>query len=171
MRLPLKWIRSRLTSRTGAEGEAAPKIPTLINYTGADGKKFAWGASVDRMQENIVGVKLMLDPAQERPLYLPTSNMKRTMRKLPKPAVNIAADFIGAVYNHALGEIAKVVPKDYFAICQRQYVLSVPAVWSDKAKNATLQVTFCLNYHDHAQEVTQNQNAVLTIFATHRQPS
>ena len=113
----------------------------MINYSGTDGKQFAWGASVDRMQENIVGVKLMLDPAQERPLYLPSSNMKRTIKNLPKPAIEIAADFIGAIYKHALGEIAKVVPKDYFAICQKQYVLSVPAVWSDKAKNSTLQVS------------------------------
>lgn len=128
------------TSGTGAEGEAAPKIPTLINYNDDNGKKFAWGASVDKMQDNIVGVKLLLDPSQERPLYLPASNMKRTIKALPKPAVDIAADFIGAVYGHALSEIAKVVPKDYLAICKKQFVLSVPAVWSDHAKNATMEV-------------------------------
>jgi hypothetical protein len=113
----------------------------LINYSGADGKDFAWGASVDRMKDNIIGIKLLLDPSQERPLYLPMSNMKRTIKDLPKPAVEIAADFIGALYRHALGEISKTVPKEYFAICERQYVLSVPAVWSDKAKNSTLQVS------------------------------
>ncbi|KAK3343434.1 Hsp70 family protein-like protein [Lasiosphaeria hispida] len=122
----------------GAEGDAAPKIPTLINYS-ADGKDFTWGASVDKMQDNIVGVKLLLDPSQERPLYLPMLNYKRTLKNLPKPPVAIAADFIGAVYNHALVEIAKVVPKNYFALCQKHFVLSVPAVWSDKAKNATME--------------------------------
>ncbi|KAH6633887.1 putative hsp70 protein [Chaetomium sp. MPI-SDFR-AT-0129] len=123
----------------GAEGESAPKIPTLINYSDADGGGFAWGASVNRMQDNIVGVKLLLDPKQERPLYLPTANVKRTIKSLPKAPVEIAADFIGAVYRHALGEISKVVPHDYFKICQKHFVLSVPAVWSDAAKNATLQ--------------------------------
>ncbi|KAK4183350.1 hypothetical protein QBC35DRAFT_467376 [Podospora australis] len=125
----------------GAEGESAPTIPTLINYDRSDKKKFAWGASVDRLQDNIVGVKLLLDPSQERPLYLPTGNVKRTLRSLPKTPVEIAADFIGAVYRHALNEIAKVVPKDYFSICQKHFVLSVPAVWSDAAKNATLQAS------------------------------
>ena len=123
----------------GAEGESAPKIPTLINYSDANGGEFAWGASVNRMQDNIVGVKLLLDPKQERPLYLPTANVKRTIKSLPKAPVEIAADFIGAVYRHALGEISKVVPHDYFKICQKHFVLSVPAVWSDAAKNATLQ--------------------------------
>ncbi|KAH6842399.1 hypothetical protein B0I37DRAFT_399101 [Chaetomium sp. MPI-CAGE-AT-0009] len=125
----------------GAEGESAPKIPTLINYTNAKGGKFAWGASVNRMQGNVVGVKLLLDPSQERPFYLPTSNIKRTIKNLPKVPVEIAADFIGAVYRHAQSEIAKVVPKDYLKICQKHFVLSVPAVWSDAAKNATLQAS------------------------------
>jgi hypothetical protein len=93
------------------------------------------------MQDNIVGVKLLLDPSQERPLYLPTGNIKRTIKKLPKPPVEIAADFIGAVYRHAQSEIAKVVPKEYLKICQKHFVLSVPAVWSDAAKNATLQAS------------------------------
>ncbi|KAK3291635.1 uncharacterized protein B0H64DRAFT_427150 [Chaetomium fimeti] len=125
----------------GAEGESAPKIPTLINYSSPRGGEFAWGASVNRMRDNIVGVKLLLDPSQERPLYLPTGNIKRTIKSLPKPPVEIAADFIGAVYRHAQNEIAKVVPKEYLKICQRHFVLSVPAVWSDAAKNATLQAS------------------------------
>lgn len=125
----------------GAEGESAPKIPTLINYSNAKGGEFAWGASVNRMQDNIVGVKLLLDPSQERPLYLPTGNIKRTIKNLPKAPVEIAADFIGAVYRHAQSEIAKVVPKDYLKLCQKHFVLSVPAVWSDAAKNATLQAS------------------------------
>ena len=123
----------------GAEGESVPKIPTLINYRHGKGGEFAWGASVNRMEDNIVGVKLLLDPSQERPMYLPTANTKRTLKSLPKPPVEIAADFIGAVYRHALSEIAKVVPKDYFKLCQKEFVLSVPAVWSDAAKNTTLQ--------------------------------
>jgi hypothetical protein len=114
----------------------------LINYNngGNDGEDFSWGASVGRMHDNIIGIKLLLDPKQEQPVYLPSTNVKRTLRNLPKPAVKIAADFIRAVYGHALSEIAKVVPKAYFSICKKHFVLSVPAVWSDQAKNATLEV-------------------------------
>jgi hypothetical protein len=76
------------------------------------------------MNDNIVGVKLLLDPSQERPLYLPTGNIKRDLKKLPKTPVEIAADFIGAIYQHALTEIAKEVPEHYMLICQKHFVLS-----------------------------------------------
>lgn len=91
------------------------------------------------MQGNIVGVKLLLDPSQERPLYLPTVNIKETLEQLPKEPVSVAADFIGALYKHALSEIGKAVPNHYFRLCKKEFVLSVPAVWSDAAKAATIE--------------------------------
>lgn len=51
-------------------------------------------------------------------------NMKHDLRKLPKPAIDVAADFISAIYKHALTEISKEVPDDYMAICQKEFVLS-----------------------------------------------
>jgi hypothetical protein len=107
----------------GVDGQAhnAPKIPTLINYKG---KEFTWGAGVKPIADNIVGVKLLLDPSQPMPLYLPTGNVKNDLKKLPKPPVMVAADFIGAMYQHALQEISAQVPKNYMAMCQKQFVLS-----------------------------------------------
>ncbi|KAK0648651.1 putative hsp70 protein [Cercophora newfieldiana] len=120
-------------------GESAPKIQTLISYDAKDTNKFSWGASVNRMSDSIIGIKLLLDPSQERPLYLPTGNLQRDIRKLPKKPVNVAADFIHAIYQHALTEITKMVPQGYMSLCQKKFVLSVPAVWSDAAKQATLE--------------------------------
>uniref|UniRef100_A0A0B7KQL2 Actin-like ATPase domain-containing protein n=1 Tax=Bionectria ochroleuca TaxID=29856 RepID=A0A0B7KQL2_BIOOC len=122
----------------GAEGESVPKIPTRICYD-PETNDFNWGALANRMENTIVGVKLLLDPQQERPLYLPTGDIGQEISQLPKPPVNIAADFIGALYQHALNEIAKQVPVEYMDMCQKQFVLSVPAIWSDTAKYATVQ--------------------------------
>ncbi|KAK4450231.1 hypothetical protein QBC34DRAFT_484501 [Podospora aff. communis PSN243] len=119
--------------------QSAPKINTLISYDANGAKFFSWGASVNRMTDSIIGIKLLLDPDQERPLYLPTGNLQRDIKKLPKTPVEVAADFIRAIYQHAHAEIAKRVPKDYMSLCQQKFVLSVPAVWSDAAKNATLE--------------------------------
>jgi hypothetical protein len=79
---------------------------------------------VNQYEDNIVGVKLLLDPTQEKPLYLPTSNVKSDLKKLPKAPVMVAADFIGALYQHALKEISGEVPKSYMELCQKQFVLS-----------------------------------------------
>lgn len=65
------------------------------------------------MQGDAVAVKLLLDPSQAQPVYLPSANHKRTIRNLPKPGVEIAADFIGAIYQHALCEISSTVSKDW----------------------------------------------------------
>lgn len=37
-------------------------------------------------------------------------------------------------------KIESKYPRNYLDMLDKQYVLSVPAVWSDKAKNATLKV-------------------------------
>lgn len=68
------------------------------------------------------------------PLYLPTGNTKQDLKKLPKPAIDVAADFISAIYKHALTEISKEVPEDYMAICQKEFVLSgrCPAICTSK---------------------------------------
>ncbi|KAG5935629.1 hypothetical protein E4U59_005506 [Claviceps monticola] len=123
----------------GNRGISAPKIPTVIEYSEEEPTGFRWGASANKARGGIVAIKLLLDPEQERPLYLSANNTRKQLKSLPKNPVEIAADFIRAIYEHALREISTAVPKAYMDICQKEFVLSVPAVWSDAAKNATLK--------------------------------
>ncbi|KAI0528130.1 actin-like ATPase domain-containing protein [Xylaria bambusicola] len=123
----------------GLEGHRQPKVPTLVGYDPKDPTKFKWGGQVDWRNDAVHGVKLLLDPSQPRPMYLPTSNVKTELKKLPKDPVDVAADFMGAIYSHALSKIESASIKDYFHMCQKQFVLSVPAVWSDVAKDKTLR--------------------------------
>lgn len=116
-----------------------PKIPTVICYDPENQDGFTWGAQKHKT-ETVAGVKLLLDPDQPRPLYLPESTAKADLKRLGKPAVDVAADYIGAIYKHALEKIEAKVPAEYLLMCQKQFVLSVPAVWSDKAKDTTLKV-------------------------------
>ncbi|OAQ70708.1 Hsp70 family protein [Pochonia chlamydosporia 170] len=131
----------------GNSGISAPKIPTIIAYDEERPEDFKWGASVDALESGITGIKLLLDPEQARPLYLPSINVKKNLKELAKPPVEIAADFIGAIYKHALAEISKTVPKPYMDMCSKEFVVSVPAVWSDAAKNATLQAAKSAGIH------------------------
>ncbi|KAF5701588.1 Hsp70 chaperone protein [Fusarium globosum] len=123
----------------GLEGRKQPKVPTAILYDPEDSTKFKWGGQVNWRDDHVRGVKLLLDPQQTRPSYLPSSNFKSEMKKLPKDVVDVAADFMGAMYNHVLEKIASRVPRDYLDLCQKDFVLSVPAVWSDMAKESTMQ--------------------------------
>ncbi len=103
-------------------GASQPKIPTAIKYVPGS-EDFKWGASVGT-GEGIVGVKLLLDPSQERPLYLRTWNAKRDIKNLPKQPVDIAADSMRKMYRHALEQIAKEVPSQYLTLCQMHFVLT-----------------------------------------------
>ncbi|KAH6884874.1 hypothetical protein B0T10DRAFT_550765 [Thelonectria olida] len=123
----------------GADSPDAPKIPTLIRYKKDNPDEFEWGAKLSNQSDGIVGVKLLLDPKQERPLYFRSKNIKKDLKDLPKSPVQITADFLGAIYNHALSEISKKFSKNYVDLCHKEYVLSVPAVWTDAAKDSTLK--------------------------------
>ncbi|KAF5554730.1 Hsp70 family heat shock protein [Fusarium napiforme] len=123
----------------GLEGRTQPKVPTAIAYDPDDNSEFKWGGQLSWRDDHVQGVKLLLDPKQTRPSYLPSANVKNEMKRLPKSAVDVAADFIGAMYSHALEKIGSRVPRDYLDLCQKTFVLSVPAVWSEKAKESTIQ--------------------------------
>ena len=135
----LHTIRSYLTGNLGLEGHSQPKVPTVISYDPKITKSFTWGAQ-QHNNPKIEGIKLLLDPDQETPIYLPATDTAAELRRLNKPAVDVAADFIAAVYRHAMSRIESKVPADYLQLCQRKFVVSVPAVWSDKAKDTTIRV-------------------------------
>lgn len=127
----------------GLEGHDPPKVPTTISYNPRNKAEFVWGGMKSKWPV-IEAVKLLLDPDQEVPYYLPgAKNDTNELKKLGKTAVDVAADFIGAIYRHSLNKIESKMPKEYFAQCQKKFVISVPAVWSDKARSATERVLLC----------------------------
>lgn len=130
----------RVDNLAGLEGFRQPKVPTLVLYDEKDSSKFKWGGQVDWRTPAVHGVKLLLDPDQPKPAYLANSSFKKDRKALPKDPIDVAADFIGAVYMHALAVIESSSVRDYFKLCDKEFILSVPAVWSDKAKDLTLKV-------------------------------
>ncbi|KUI64110.1 hypothetical protein VM1G_10883 [Cytospora mali] len=134
----------------GLEGLKQPKVPTLILYD-------------ENNPSNSSGV------VRSTGVTLP---FKKDLRSLPKDPLDVSADFIGAIYKHALARIESAGVRDYFKFCQKQFVLSVPAVWSDKAKDLTLNAAkkagihpvtlikepeaaalYTLSCHDHSFDV------------------
>lgn len=85
-----------VTDWPGTPGLKVPKTPTLIDYSaGTGGKPFSWGSKVNPTSKGkLEGVKLLLDPEQPVPLYVPASNTKKDLQKLGKPAVDVATDYL-----------------------------------------------------------------------------
>ena len=101
-----------------------PKIPTKISYGNEAEPKIQWGASVNDNSNAIIGIKLLLDPTQRRPAYLSSENASSDTGALPKSAIDITADFIRKIYEHALSEISKTVPRGYMELCAKKFVLT-----------------------------------------------
>jgi hypothetical protein len=123
----------------GAPGRQPLKVPTILKYENQN--IFRWGYDCGQTTPGrIEGLKLLLDPQQPKPIYLPQANTKSELSKLGKPPIDVATDYISAIYLHAIRKIEGKNPKGYIDTLKKKFVLTVPAVWSDKAKDATLQV-------------------------------
>lgn len=109
-----------------------PKNPTVIYYDKHNPENFVWGGSVEPQADSISGFKLLLDPSQPRPQYVPGINIVKELEQLPKSPIQITADFIRAIHHHAIEEITKKFPKDYVQLCHKEYIFSgtlMTATW------------------------------------------
>ncbi|KAH9205472.1 Hsp70 family protein-like protein [Leptodontidium sp. 2 PMI_412] len=122
----------------GLEGFHQLKVPTVTCYGDSSTNNTTWGAQKHK-GDIVQGLKLLLDPDQPWPLYLPESTAKTDLKCLGKPAVEVAADFLSAIYKNTMNKIESSIPMEYLMMCQKEFVLTVPAVWSDKAKDTTLK--------------------------------
>ncbi|KAL9577736.1 MAG: hypothetical protein Q9212_006176 [Teloschistes hypoglaucus] len=121
----------------GLEGFKQPKVPTVLSYDPKNKNSFTWGSQKHK-HAKIEGIKLLLDPGQETPLYIPETNTSAELKELGKPPTEVVTDYIAAIYKHALSRIKSKVPAEYLKMCQKKFVVSVPAVWSAKAMSATV---------------------------------
>ncbi|OXV10443.1 hypothetical protein Egran_01797 [Elaphomyces granulatus] len=93
-----------ITNWPGGEDLIAPKVPTVIRYDPGSTTSFQWGYEITSLDDKITALKLLLDPDQPRPYFIPT-NVEVEMVKLPKTVLEVASDYMGAVFQHALKEI------------------------------------------------------------------
>lgn len=85
------------------------------------------------------GVKLLLDETQGTK-YVPSLTSKALLGKYQKDAVQVTGDYLKRLVDHLKLVIARRV--GVFSGMNLSFVLSVPAIWSDKVKDATLRAAF-----------------------------
>lgn len=73
------------------------------------------------------------------------NDIEAEIKRLENRVVKITSDYMRGIHQHALKEIDSAYFAGYIESYKKRYVISVPAVWSDKAKNLTLQV--CRSYN------------------------
>ncbi|KAL8693927.1 MAG: hypothetical protein Q9218_001341 [Villophora microphyllina] len=121
----------------GLEGATSDKVPTEIQYSD-DGYK--WGFQIDDFGQRHQWFKLGLDPSQLRA----TSDLAR---QYPDPNAappayghspeKLVKDYLTALRSHAERVLRQKLPQSALASTPVEYVITVPAVWSDRAQAAT----------------------------------
>ncbi|KAH8587270.1 hypothetical protein B0O99DRAFT_642186 [Bisporella sp. PMI_857] len=100
---------------------------------------FKWGFQLDDDPERICFAKLYLDPSQiEAAQTLATFSTK--LGRLPpnRKVTDGISKFLAALRDVALDRMAADWGKDFVDSTPVEYILTVPAVWSDKSKSDTL---------------------------------
>ncbi|KAJ5824733.1 Heat shock protein 70 family [Penicillium robsamsonii] len=102
-----------------------------------------WGHQTDQSSHPgnehrlIQGVKLLLDESQKF-RYAPATESQEIIKELNKTPVDVAGDYLQKLVAHA----REVLRRRFGSALQTmdlEYILTVPAVWSDKANDLTMK--------------------------------
>ncbi|RAL16833.1 Hsp70 family protein [Aspergillus homomorphus CBS 101889] len=123
-----------LSTWPGGGNRTSVKVPSLIVYKN---KVPSWGYQVGLYTEAFRGIKLLLDEDQETK-YPPSLASKKLPTKYGKDVVQVIADYLRLIVKYAEEALERRlgVPS---RVMDLRFVLTVPAVWSDKAKDGTLR--------------------------------
>lgn len=127
-----------------------------------------WGFEVDKNKEHIQFVKLLLDPHQQLPEYVSRRDLEARLRRAGKTAIQAAADYLVNLKQHVLEQLEQRFSEEMCATTKIEFVLTVPAVWSDAAKDATRKAAELagMNEDDNLSMITEPEAAALCALKT-----
>ncbi|KAK4455025.1 hypothetical protein QBC34DRAFT_289334 [Podospora aff. communis PSN243] len=129
----------------GGNGITSDKVPTEISYelpTGAapgTAPTVKWGFQFKPEESRLRCIKLFLDRSQKLPFYVSPLETAAQLKKFNKTVVDAVSDYLTQVYKHTMDTLTRRYGESFMASTKVDFVLTCPAVWSDAAKNTTLQ--------------------------------
>jgi len=118
------------TPNGGLEGVSSDKVPTELRY---EGDKCHWGFQVDDFGSRHQWFKLDLDPSQAR-------GVSDLSRQYPdQNAEKLCTDYLTALRAHTEQVLKHKLPQSVLRSTPIEYIITVPAVWSDAAQAKTRQ--------------------------------
>lgn len=144
----------------GGNGITSDKVPTEIAYdipgpsNGApapDGDApeqnvspiapaaIRWGFQFRPEETRLRCIKLFLDRNQKLPHFVSPLETAAQLRKCDRTVMDAVSDYLTKIYEHTMQTLTRRYGESFVSTTKVEFVLTVPAVWSDAAKNATLQ--------------------------------
>ncbi|KAK4460620.1 hypothetical protein QBC42DRAFT_229215 [Cladorrhinum samala] len=129
----------------GGNGITSDKVPTEISYDLPAGAApgtaptVKWGFQFKPEESRLRCIKLFLDRSQKLPFYVSPLETAAQLKKFNKTVVDAVSDYLTQIYHHTMYTLTRRYGESFMASTKVDFVLTCPAVWSDAAKNTTLQ--------------------------------
>ncbi|KAJ5179081.1 hypothetical protein N7492_002291 [Penicillium capsulatum] len=117
--------------------ETSQKVPSVLSR----GEKKRWGYQVGDERNVLQAFRLLLDESKEI-RYLPAAESESMIKDMKSTPVQVSGEYLKFQVSHTKDLLDRRFGSALRAM-RLDYILTVPAVWSDKAKDATLQAA-CL---------------------------
>lgn len=126
----------------GGNGITSDKVPTEIAYSlppGALEPTVKWGFQFRPDEARLRCIKLFLDRSQKLPFYVSPLETAAQLKKYNKMVIDAVTDYLTHIHRHTIDTLTRRYGQSFMASTKVDFVLTCPAVWSDAAKNTTLQ--------------------------------
>ncbi|KAF2154316.1 actin-like ATPase domain-containing protein [Myriangium duriaei CBS 260.36] len=121
----------------GENAFTSEKVPSLLIFAGRNSPT-KWGLEAQGNSEAFQCFKLFLDDRQEFPPWAEKYTQLTQLRVLNKTPADVVTEYLRHVFEFSQEKLGERYPEDVLAVTAVKYVLTVPAIWSDAAKQATL---------------------------------
>ncbi|OJD36554.1 hsp70 family protein [Diplodia corticola] len=158
--------------------ETVSKVPTKIAYAAENKNSYVdkWGFTVTSNMQSYVWTKLLLDRGTAL-TDLDDPALKDLfgtgMLKLPrdKTAKQVCRDYLKGLYDYMVTVLSKKYSPDVYAVTPVECWITVPAIWSDAAKDATrsaaLDAGFGSRQFDKVNIIPEPEAAALAALKPH----
>lgn len=101
-------------------------------------KKLRWGFEIKPDEVRLRCMKLLLDRRQKLPSFVSMHELSNQLMKWDMSVEQAVSDYLTALFSHAKLRLEKRYPQ-MVSTTQIDVVITVPAIWTDAAKDATMR--------------------------------
>ncbi|CAG8962469.1 hypothetical protein HYFRA_00014199 [Hymenoscyphus fraxineus] len=139
------------------------KVPSTISY--CNGQVERWGYSNRDKDETFRWFKILLEPSHKyNDEVKEVKDASKLLKSLNKSPEEVVADYLKVLWDYTMEDIKQEVKEDNW---KRDYalkvVITVPAMWSDAAKDKTKKAALMAGLPDNITMITEPEAAALSI--------
>ncbi|KAK5674708.1 hypothetical protein LTR17_027796 [Elasticomyces elasticus] len=154
-------------SQSGRLGSADPfnfnglKKALDTTQSSAQDSQMRWGFQIRTDEDRLRCLKLFLDPSQAIPDYVSLPDTQRQLVGCGKAVDTVVAEYLRALFTHTKDILGRRYGQQFVASTKLTVVLTVPAVWSDAAKNATSKAAEAAGMGDDIRMISEPEAAAV----------